>query len=73
MTADIEKQITGSIADRLFENVSKVKYGQISVSLKVHSGRIVDITHTVTESMREPETKKPESNQGLHERHNFHE
>jgi len=53
MTADREKQITGSIADRLFENVSKIKYGQVSVSLKVHSGRIVDITHSIMESMRE--------------------
>lgn len=64
MTADREKQIIGSIADRLFENVSKIKFGQVSVSLKIHSGRLVDITHSLTESMREDaETNHQDSKQ----------
>ena len=58
MTADREKQIAGSVTDRLFENVSKLKYGQVAVSLRVHSGRIVDVTYTITESMRETGIKE---------------
>jgi hypothetical protein len=52
MKTDIE-QIAGSIADRLLENVSGIKYGQVAVSLRVHSGRLVDVTYTITESMRD--------------------
>jgi hypothetical protein len=62
MTADREKQIAGSVTNRLFENVSRLKYGQVAVSLRVHSGRIVDVTYTITESMRETGTK--ESDEG---------
>jgi outer membrane lipopolysaccharide assembly protein LptE/RlpB len=44
------------IAETLFENAGRLAYGTASLSLKVHSGRIVDIIHTVTESTREKET-----------------
>jgi len=53
MIADREKQIAQSIADRLIENISKIKYGQASVSLRVHSGRLVDVIYSFTESMRD--------------------
>jgi hypothetical protein len=55
-----------AVANRLFENISKIRYGSASVTLKIHDGRIVDITHTVTESQREyPESYAP--NRGRNE------
>jgi len=50
-----KRQIAESIADRLLENFSRIKYGQVAVSLRVHSGRPVDIIYTITESMRDNE------------------
>jgi hypothetical protein len=43
-----------AIVARLAENAAGLRYGTAAVSLRVHDGRIVDITHTVTESTREP-------------------
>jgi hypothetical protein len=53
MAANITKQRAESIAGRILENASKLRYGQIAVVLKVHDGRITEITHQVTESTRE--------------------
>jgi hypothetical protein len=61
MKTGIEKQIAGSIADRLIENVSKIKYGQAAVSLRVHSGRVVDVVYTNTESMRDSGIKEADA------------
>jgi hypothetical protein len=61
MKTGIEKQIAGSIADRLIENVLKIKYGQVAVSLRVHSGRLVDVIYTITESMRDSGIKEAEA------------
>ena len=50
------------IVARLLFNAAGLKYGLVSVTVKIHGGRIVDVTHTITESMREtetPETEKP--------------
>ena len=41
------------ITQRLLESSGRVRYGFVSVSLKIHDGRIVDVTHTETQSMRE--------------------
>jgi hypothetical protein len=51
-----------AVVARLLFNTTGLQYGQVSVCLKVHSGRIVDVTHTVTESTRETEMKEPETN-----------
>lgn len=48
-----ERQKVELITDRLFENIAKVKFGSVSVTLRVHSGRIVDVTYSTTESMKE--------------------
>jgi hypothetical protein len=37
------------IVRRLSENLSRVRYGQVSVTLKIHDGRVADVTHTVTD------------------------
>ncbi len=42
-----------AITSRLLYNVAGLQYGSVSVTLKVHNGRIMDITHTVTESVKE--------------------
>ncbi|MCL1955244.1 MAG: hypothetical protein FWF68_04395 [Spirochaetes bacterium] len=61
MKTGIEKQIAGSIANRLLENISRIKYGQVAVSLRIHSGRLVDIIYTITESMRDTGTKEADA------------
>jgi hypothetical protein len=53
MNETIKKQKAAAIAGRLLETVGKVRFGSAAVILKIHDGRIVDITHTVTESTRE--------------------
>jgi len=55
MTETIKKQKAASIAGRLVETAGCIRFGSVSVTLKVHNGRIVDVTHTVTESSREKE------------------
>ena len=45
-----------AIVTRLLTNAADLKYGAISVTLKIHSGRIVDTTFSVTESTRESES-----------------
>jgi len=61
MKTGIEKQIAESIADRILENVSRINYGQVTVSLQVHSGRLVDIIYTITESLRDNGTKEADA------------
>jgi hypothetical protein len=58
----VEKQTSGkprtdgrlaAVAARLAVNAAGLRYGTAAVSLRVHVGRIVDITYTVTESQKE--------------------
>jgi len=46
------------IVARLLSNAAELQYGSVSVSVKIHNGRIMDVTYTVTESMREAEAKE---------------
>jgi hypothetical protein len=39
---------------RLSENAGRIKHGEVGLVLKVHEGKIVHITHSVTETAREP-------------------
>jgi len=55
MTQTQKTQVRAETINRLFENAAKCKYGVASVALRVHDGRIVDVTHTLTESTRERE------------------
>jgi hypothetical protein len=47
-----------NIAERIYENVAKIRYGSVSATLKIHNGRVVDVTHSTTESTREQEKVK---------------
>jgi uncharacterized protein with FMN-binding domain len=51
--ASQERQRAETITERLFENAAKIRYGQVSVALQVHDGRITSVTYLTTESTRE--------------------
>jgi hypothetical protein len=60
MTINQERKNTIIIAERLCENATKIRYGSVSVTLKIHDGRVVSIIHTITENTRENiETNEP--------------
>jgi 16S rRNA U516 pseudouridylate synthase RsuA-like enzyme len=39
--------------ETLVENLSRIQYGEVSLTYRLHNGRIVSVTHTVTESTRQ--------------------
>ena len=41
------------IVARLLNNATEIKYGQVSVCLRIHSGRVVDVTYSTTESTKD--------------------
>ncbi|GHU30304.1 hypothetical protein FACS1894172_03310 [Spirochaetia bacterium] len=45
-----------AIITKIAENLEGLKYGSASVQLRVHAGRVVDVTYTVTERTRENDT-----------------
>ena len=47
-----------TIAERLCENVQKIRYGTVTASLRIHDGRVVDITHATTETTKKQEKLK---------------
>ena len=57
MSTNQARQNIINIAERLTENASKIRYGSVSTTLKIHNGRVVDVTHSTTESTREQEKK----------------
>ena len=69
-TADQEQKrqrITGmsqskaeTIVARLLANAAGLKYGSVSVTAKIHDGRVVELIFSTSESTRETESKKPE-------------
>ena len=48
-----EKQI--QIAETLFKNATRVSFGTVSVELKIHAGKCVNVIHTTFESTRQIE------------------
>jgi len=49
-----------NIVTRLLTNATDLKFGSVSVTVKVHDGRIVEVLYSTTESMREDEKGKNE-------------
>ncbi|WP_010259914.1 hypothetical protein [Treponema primitia] len=47
-----------SIVKKLEGNLSGLRYGSVVVALKVHSGRVVDISYTVTHTIRDTVNSK---------------
>ena len=44
-----------SMVTRLLTNAADLKYGSVSVTAKVHDGRVVEVNYSTTETMRETE------------------
>ena len=67
MVNESTRQKAEGIVSRLLEAAGNVRYGTAGVEFRIHNGRIVDVTHTVTESMREngqPELKDAPADAG---------
>jgi len=45
------------IVAQLLANVAKIKYGNVSVSLKMHDGRVVEVTYLTAEQTKEPKSE----------------
>ena len=45
------------IVAQLLANVTKIKYGNVSVSLKMHDGRVVEVTYLTAEQTKEPKSE----------------
>ena len=43
-----------AVVAQLLANVAKVKYGCVSVSVKLHDGRVVEVTYLTSEQTKEP-------------------
>jgi len=58
MNENQKEQKIINIAGRLCENATKIRYGSVSATLTIHDGRVVDVTHSTTESTREQQEKQ---------------
>jgi hypothetical protein len=58
----MNKQKTEAIVNQLLKNALGMKYGTVSVSAKLHDGRVVSISYITTEQTREHITEKDEMN-----------
>ena len=47
-----------AIVAQLLTNAAELKYGSVSVSAKLHDGRIVSVSYTTTEQTVEPNKGK---------------
>jgi hypothetical protein len=46
-----------TIVAQLLANAADVRYGSVSVSAKLHDGRVVEVSYTKTEQTREQKPK----------------
>ncbi|MFP3042418.1 hypothetical protein LQZ19_11435 [Treponema primitia] len=51
------EKIESLIIDRLFPKLEKLNYGEISIVIRVHDRKVVDITHTLLERTKDWEVK----------------
>jgi len=51
-----------TIVARLLSNAADLKYGSVSVTAKVHNGRVVEVVYSTTESTRETESNTVRNN-----------
>ena len=47
---------------RLLSNTAGLQYGSVSVTAKVHNGRVVEVVYATTESTRETESDTERNN-----------
>ena len=57
-----------TMVTRLLTNAADLKYGSVSVTAKVHNGRVVEVLYATTESTRETDSGvlKGNGNEGVH-------
>jgi hypothetical protein len=46
-----------AIVAQLLANAAKLRYGSVSVSVKLHDGRVVEVTYLTSEQTKEPKIK----------------
>jgi hypothetical protein len=51
-----------AIVARLLSSAAGLQYGSVSVTAKVHNGRVVEIVYATTESTRETENNTVKNN-----------
>jgi len=51
------KSKTEKIVARLLANAAEMMFGTVSVAIKLHSGRVVEITYTTAEQTKEPKSE----------------
>ena len=51
----MNKERQQAITETLFINAGRIPYGSVAVVLKIHEGRVVEITYTVAECVRQKE------------------
>ena len=56
----MNKTKTEMMVARLMANAAGLRYGYVTASLKLHDGRVVEVSYTTTEKTneKEPESKK---------------
>jgi hypothetical protein len=55
--AEMSQGKAEAIVARLLANAAGLQYGSVSVTVKVHSGRVVQVSYETTEATRETETE----------------
>jgi len=45
------------IAETMFHNVERLSYGSVAAELKIHENRIVGVTYTLTENIRQKDAE----------------
>jgi hypothetical protein len=48
----------GDIVNQLLNNAAGVRYGAVSVSAKLHEGKVVEVSYSRTEHTRDVDTEK---------------
>jgi hypothetical protein len=51
-----------AIVTRLLTNAADLKFGSVSVTAKIHDGRVVEVVYATTESTRETENSAGRNN-----------
>jgi len=51
-------KLAAAIVAQLMSNAAGLRYGSVSVSAKLHDGRVVEVSYSKTELTKEPGTKK---------------
>jgi len=54
----MNKDKTLELVTKLMKNAEGLRYGTVSMSVKLHDGRVVEVSYTKTEQTRDTKTKQ---------------